>query len=205
VQRLRDQGSKRANSSRQIVLTTTPKSCADLAATGSPGVVSRTHPWLGSGSRSAFSSNAAGRPCSFQWACMVACCLRAPSSPQMRIGADMQRLHRGCSVKYGATSQLAWKAASALSKVSVCPQQRHVYVGIFQDGETPFSIQRRAVAPISIMREHLGASRLRSQTRRWRGLDPPDALPGDQLLPERRLVLTGIPFIPAARPGSSAQ
>lgn len=94
----------------------------------------------------------------------------------MRIGADMQRSHRGCSVKYGVTSQLAWNAASALSKVSVCPQQRQVYVGIFQDGEAS-SIQRRAVAPTSIMRERLGASRLRSQTRRWRGLDPPDALP----------------------------
>ena len=34
-----------------------------------------------------------------------------------------------------------------------------------------------AVAPVSIMRERLGASRLRSQTRRWRGLDPPGALP----------------------------
>ena len=38
---------------------------------------------------------------------VAACCFHAPSSPRMRIGADMQRSHRGWSVKYGATSQLA--------------------------------------------------------------------------------------------------
>jgi hypothetical protein len=32
---------------------------------------------------------------------------------------DGQKSHNGCSVKYGATSQLASKAFSAVSKVSV--------------------------------------------------------------------------------------
>jgi hypothetical protein len=44
----------------------------------------------------------------------------------------------------------------------------------------------RAVAPFSIIRERLGASRLPSLRSALRGLDPPGALPGDQLLPERR-------------------
>ena len=37
----------------------------------------------------------------------------------------------------------------------------------------------RAVAPFSIIREHLGASRLPSLRSALRGLDPPGALPGD--------------------------
>ena len=41
----------------------------------------------------------------------VAARRRAPSSPRMITGADRQRLHSGCSVKYGATSQLASNAS----------------------------------------------------------------------------------------------
>ena len=40
-------------------------------------------------------------------------------SPRIITGADRQRLHSGCSVKYGATSQLASKASTAVSKTSV--------------------------------------------------------------------------------------
>jgi hypothetical protein len=48
-------------------------------------------------------------------------CAGVPSSAgeRMRIGAHMQKAHSGCNVKYGATSQLAWNAASAVSKASV--------------------------------------------------------------------------------------
>ena len=53
-------------------------------------------------------------------------------------------------------------SASAVSKVSVWSQQRHVYVGMVSGGAAQFSGRWYAVAPASIIREHLGASRLRS-------------------------------------------
>ena len=43
-------------------------------------------------------------------------------------------------MKYGATSQPLWCAASALSKVSESPQQRQVYVGMIPGGNVLNSI-----------------------------------------------------------------
>lgn len=67
-------------------------------------------------------------------------------------------------MKRGATSQLARKAASALSNVSVCPQQRQVYVGMISGGTVSVQSWSCAVAPTSILRDRLGGSRLRSLT-----------------------------------------
>src|ERR1700682_3998970 len=71
-----------------------------------------------------------GRPSRCHAACISACRVRAPSRPRRTTGADGHRLHSGWTVKRGATSHPAWNAASALSNVWVCPQQRHVYVGM---------------------------------------------------------------------------
>ena len=134
----------------------------------------------------ASSSEHSGRPCCFQSAWVAACCFRAPSSPRMRIGADRQGSHSGWSVKYGATSQLARCADSALSNVSECPQQRQVYIGMIPSRQRVRFHRYRAVAPFSIIRKRLGASRLPSLRSALRGLDPPGALPRDWQLPERR-------------------
>ena len=128
-----------------------------------------SHGLSGDGSDWSFPSMEAPRPFAFQCACAETWRSLAPSSPYRSIGVVRQRSHRGCTVKRGATSQLARNAASILSNVSVCPQQRQVSVGMMSSGEVPVESGCCAVAPLSIMRERLGACRVA------RGSCPPPA------------------------------
>jgi hypothetical protein len=104
----------------------------------------------------------------------------------------MQKSHSGCSVKYGATSQLAWNATSAVSKASVCPQQRHVYVGMVSGkggSNCPPSVRRRSSLNYPGARGRVKAplARLAADA----ALTRPASLPQDRQLLERRHHVAG--------------
>jgi hypothetical protein len=104
----------------------------------------------------------AGRPFFFPYACVSACSLRGSSSPWMRIGADMQKSHGGCSVKYGATSQFRLERRfGRLEGRSVTAAKACVRGHGLRQAARTFR-RSYAVAPVSIIRERAGASRLRS-------------------------------------------